>query len=77
MPFPRTRVKLKKEIVTMGITDIDPRQIVGTYVKAKEWNELISDPEVTVIDTRNEYEVLIGYVRERYKPTHRVIPGIP
>ena len=50
MPFPRTRVKLKKEIVTMGITDIDPRQIVGTYVKAEEWNELISDPEVTVIE---------------------------
>jgi UPF0176 protein len=65
MPFPRTRVKLKKEIVTMGVTDIDPRQIVGTYVKAKEWNALISDPDVTVIDTRND------------KPTYRVIPRIP
>ena len=68
MPFPRTRVKLKKEIVTMGVTDIDPRQIVGTYVKAKEWNELISDPEVTVIDTRNEYEVLIGTFKNAINP---------
>jgi UPF0176 protein len=78
MPFPRTRVKLKKEIVTMGITDIDPRQIVGTYVKAKEWNELISDPEVTVIDTRNEYEVLIGTFENALNPhteSFREFPG--
>ena len=78
MPFPRTRVKLKKEIVTMGITDIDPRQIVGTYVKAKEWNELISDPEVTVIDTRNEYEVLIGTFKNAINPhteSFREFPG--
>ena len=78
MPFPRTRVKLKKEIVTMGITDIDPRQIVGTYVKAKEWNELISDPEVTVIDTRNEYEVLIGSFENAINPhteSFREFPG--
>lgn len=68
MPFPRTRVKLKKEIVTMGVTDIDPRQIVGTYVKAKEWNALISDPDVTVIDTRNEYEVLIGTFENAINP---------
>ena len=78
MPFPRTRVKLKKEIVTMGITDIDPRQIVGTYVKAKKWNELISDPEVTVIDTRNEYEVLIGTFENAINPhteSFREFPG--
>ena len=78
MPFPRTRVKLKKEIVTMGITDIDPRQIVGTYVKAKEWNERISDPEVTVIDTRNEYEVLIGTFENAINPhteSFREFPG--
>ena len=68
MPFPRPRVKLKNEIVTMGVTDIDPQQIVGTYVKAKEWNELISDPEVTVIDTRNEYEVLIGTFENAVNP---------
>jgi UPF0176 protein len=60
MPFYRSRVKLKKEIVTMGVPDIDPNQIVGTYIEPKEWNNLISDPEVTVIDTRNDYEVEIG-----------------
>ncbi|HWV13996.1 MAG TPA: rhodanese-related sulfurtransferase [Cellvibrio sp.] len=60
MPFYRMKVKLKKEIVTMGVTGIDPLKIVGTYVKPKDWNALISDPEVTVIDTRNAYEYSIG-----------------
>lgn len=60
LPFYRSKVKLKKEIVTMGVEDIDPSQIVGTYVKPKDWNDLIADPEVTLIDTRNQYEVQIG-----------------
>ncbi len=60
MPFYRTRVKLKKEIVTLGVEGIDPNQAVGTYVRAEDWNDLISDPAVTVIDTRNEYESAIG-----------------
>src|SRR5690606_1682815 len=60
LPFYRSKVKLKKEIVTMGVEDIDPKKIVGTYVKPKDWNALISDPEVTLIDTRNQYEVQIG-----------------
>lgn len=59
-PFRRTRVRLKKEIVTMGVEGIDPNHAVGTYVDPKDWNELISDPDVTVIDTRNDYEVAIG-----------------
>ena len=59
-PFKRTRVRLKKEIVTMGVEGIDPKHSVGTYVDPKDWNELISDPEVTLIDTRNDYEVAIG-----------------
>jgi UPF0176 protein len=59
-PFYRTKVKLKKEIVTMGVEDINPNHIVGTYVKPEQWNDLISDPDVTLIDTRNEYEVKIG-----------------
>ena len=67
-PFLRTRVKLKKEIVSMGVTDIDPRQIVGTYVKSADWNDLISDPNVTVIDTRNEYEVQIGTFKNAKNP---------
>ena len=60
MPFKRARVRLKKEIVTMGVDGINPNDSVGTYVDPKDWNKLISDPEVTVIDTRNDYEVAIG-----------------
>ena len=60
MPFYRTKVKLKKEIVTMGVEGIDPRHVVGTYVKPKDWNALIQDPDVVVIDTRNDYEYDIG-----------------
>jgi UPF0176 protein len=67
-PFKRTKVKLKKEIVTMGIEDIDPNQTVGTYVKPKDWNKLISDPEVTLVDTRNEYEYEIGTFENALNP---------
>lgn len=60
MPFYRTKVKLKKEIVTMGVEGIDPNTVVGTYVKPQDWNKLISEPDVLLVDTRNEYEVQIG-----------------
>ena len=59
MPFYRSRVKLKREIVTMGVEDLDPAQ-GGTYVDACDWNALIDDPDVTLIDTRNAYESAIG-----------------
>ena len=59
-PFYRMKVKLKKEIVTMGVEGIDPKKTVGTYVAPRDWNQLISDPEVVVIDTRNHYEYAIG-----------------
>ncbi len=59
-PFYRTKVKLKKEIVTMGVPGIDPLESAGTYVAPGDWNQLISDPSVVVIDTRNQYEVDIG-----------------
>ncbi|HEY9749706.1 MAG TPA: rhodanese-related sulfurtransferase [Allocoleopsis sp.] len=59
-PFDRLKVRLKKEIVTLGVPEVDPNQKVGTYVSPKEWNTLISDPEVVLIDTRNDYEVQIG-----------------
>lgn len=58
--FYRTKVKLKKEIVTMGVDWVDPKNTVGTYVDPEKWNDLISDPEVLVIDTRNEYEYAVG-----------------
>lgn len=60
MPFHRMKVKLKREIVTMGVPDIDPNADVGTYVEPQDWNRLISEPDVVVIDTRNDYEVAIG-----------------
>ncbi len=60
MPFHRTKVRLKKEIVTMGQPDLDPLSGVGTYVDPQDWNALIADPDVIVIDTRNNYEVQIG-----------------
>lgn len=59
-PFERMKVQLKKEIVTLGMPEVNPNHQVGTYVDPKDWNTLISDPEVVVIDTRNDYEVNIG-----------------
>lgn len=76
-PFHRCKVKLKKEIVTMGVTDIDPNDIAGTYVKPKDWNALISDPEVTVIDTRNEYEVQIGSFTHAVNPHTKTFREFP
>jgi UPF0176 protein len=67
-PFNRTKVKLKKEIVTLGVEGLDPKKIVGTYVKPKDWNQLISSPDVTVIDTRNDYEVNIGTFKRAINP---------
>ena len=63
MPFYRSRVMLKKEIVTMGVEGIDPKRSAGTYVKPTDWNALISDPEITLVDTRNTYESAIGSFR--------------
>lgn len=60
MPFHRMKVRLKKEIVTMGVDTVDPLSIVGTYVAPQDWNALISDPDTIVIDTRNDYEVAAG-----------------
>jgi len=68
MPFLRTRVKLKKEIVTMGVEGIDPKHVVGTYVKPKDWNALISDPDVVLVDTRNDYEVEVGTFKNALNP---------
>ena len=69
MPFLRSKVKLKREIVTMGVEGIDPRRTVGTYVKPADWNQLISDPEVLLIDTRNDYEVQVGTFRNAVNPS--------
>ena len=68
MPFLRSKVKLKREIVTMGVEGIDPRKSVGTYVKPEDWNALISDPEVLLIDTRNDYEFQVGTFENAVNP---------
>ncbi|HLP91509.1 MAG TPA: rhodanese-related sulfurtransferase [Nostocaceae cyanobacterium] len=68
LPFERMKVRLKQEIVTLGIPEVDPTEQVGTYVTPEEWNELISDPEVTVIDTRNDYEISIGTFKGAKNP---------
>ncbi|MEM7691839.1 MAG: rhodanese-related sulfurtransferase [Pseudomonadota bacterium] len=68
LPFLRMKVKLKREIVTMGVASIDPRRLVGTYVDPKDWDQLIEDPEVTLIDTRNSYETLIGTFKGAIDP---------
>jgi UPF0176 protein len=77
MPFYRTRVKLKKEIVTMGIEGIDPNHIVGTYVKPEDWNDLISDPDVTLVDTRNDYEFAIGTFKNAINPETETFRQFP
>ena len=60
MPFRRMKVRLKREIVTMGRPEVDPTAAVGRYVAPAAWNDLIAAPDVAVIDTRNDYEVAIG-----------------
>ncbi|AJQ97106.1 rhodanese-related sulfurtransferase [Gynuella sunshinyii] len=77
MPFYRTRVKLKKEIVTMGVEGIDPKKVVGTYVKPEDWNALISDPETLVIDTRNQYEYDIGSFKNAVNPATETFREFP
>ncbi|MFZ9791044.1 MAG: rhodanese-related sulfurtransferase [Gemmataceae bacterium] len=77
MPFDRMKVKLKKEIVPLGVPGIDPNEKVGTYVPAEEWNALISDPDVIVIDTRNGYECDIGTFKGAIDPKTRRFRDFP
>jgi UPF0176 protein len=67
-PFYRMKVRLKKEIVTMGVEGIDPNETVGTYLAPEDWNAVISDPDTVVVDTRNDYEVKIGTFKNAVNP---------
>lgn len=67
-PFYRMKVKCKKEIVTMGVDGIDPNKEKGQYVKPKDWNALVNDPDVVVVDTRNDYEVELGTFKGAVDP---------
>ncbi|MGN6549266.1 MAG: oxygen-dependent tRNA uridine(34) hydroxylase TrhO [Pararhizobium sp.] len=77
MPFLRMKVRLKKEIVTMGVPDLDPENAAGTYVAPRDWNALIADPETIVVDTRNAYEVAIGSFRGAVDPGTRSFRDFP
>jgi len=77
MPFLRLKVRLKKEIVTMGVEDIDPNRSVGTYVAPEDWNALISDPDTIVIDTRNDYETAIGMFKGAVDPNTKTFREFP
>ncbi len=76
-PFDRMKVRLKKEIVTLGVPEANPNQQVGTYVAPQDWNALIADPDVVVIDTRNEYEVNIGTFKRAQNPQTRSFREFP
>lgn len=76
-PFPRMKVKLKREIVTMGQPQVNPRAAVGNYVDPAEWNALISAPDVAVIDTRNDYEVAIGTFEGAVDPQTETFRDFP
>lgn len=77
IPFRRLKVRLKKEIVTMGVSDTNPNTRVGTYVQPADWNALIADPEVVVIDTRNDYEFAIGSFKGAIDPQTQSFRDFP
>ncbi len=76
-PFYRMKVRLKREIVTMRQPQADPSISVGKYVAAADWNQLISDPDVVVIDTRNNYEMSIGSFKGAIKPDIKTFSEFP
>lgn len=76
-PFGRMKVKIKPEIVTLGLPEISPTRAVGTYVKPRDWNELISQPDVLVVDTRNDYEVRVGSFEGAVNPQTRSFREFP
>ncbi len=77
MPFHRMKVRLKREIVTMGVEGIDPLASAGTYVRAAEWNALVGDPGTILIDTRNDYEVSLGTFRGAVDPRTKSFREFP
>lgn len=76
-PFRRLKVRLKREIVTLRRPEADPTKQVGTYVKPEDWNALIADPDVLVLDTRNTYEVAIGTFKDAVDPETRSFGEFP
>ena len=75
--FNRMKVRLKKEIVTIGNTEVNPNKYIGKYIEPNDWNELISDPNTILIDTRNEYEVAIGTFKGAINPKTKSFRDLP
>lgn len=76
-PFLRMKVRLKKEIVTLGVAGVNPARMAGRYVKPQDWNALISDPAVVLVDTRNDYEVAIGSFKGALDPRVKTFADLP
>ena len=77
MPFHRMKVRLKKEIVTLGVPGVSPTKKVGTYLNPEQWNEMIQDPDVIVIDTRNDYEYHMGTFKGALNPDTQTFTQFP
>jgi UPF0176 protein len=74
-PFKRLKVRAKKEIITMAAPEADPTKIVGTYIEPSDWNELLKDPEIVLLDTRNDYEVETGTFKNAIDPKIETFTG--
>lgn len=77
MPFYRMKVRLKREIVTLGVPDVHPALMAGAYVKPQDWNRLLNDPELVLVDTRNDYEVSIGTFEGAINPATHSFSELP
>jgi len=76
-PFHRMKVRLKKEIVTLGVPEVDPVRMGGTYVEPEDWNKLVNDPHTCLVDTRNDYEVEIGTFKGAINPHTKSFRDFP
>ncbi len=76
-PFWKLKIKVKREIVTLGLPAINPSKQAGAYVKPKDWNALIADPDTILIDTRNSYEVAVGTFENAIDPETRLFSQFP
>jgi len=77
IPFEKMKVRLKREIVGLGVPQVDPLRKVGTYVPPEKWNALLDDPEITVIDTRNNFEVELGTFKGAIDPKTKAFREFP
>lgn len=77
MPFYRMKVRLKKEIVTLGVPTVDPTRMVGRYLEPAEWNALLQDPDVILVDTRNDYEYEVGTFKGALNPNTKTFREFP